>query len=293
MSQRAGCAVAPVFGILLIGVGVLLLLQTLGVVDWWVWADVWRLWPLALVATGLILVFGRLHRWAGAVIAVAAVGVAIGIAATASGGEAVTTTYDVPSGGVTSATVKLDFGGGDLNVEALPPGSPSLLSATFKDHADGVKHSFTQSGQDATVDIRPDRGVFRTIRDREWQVRLAQDVDLAIEVDAGAGAFTLDLEDLDADTLDISFGAASLKLMLPATAGHVSAKVSGGASSIEVLVPAGVAARIKNDSGLSSVEIDEGRFPRSGEFHISPGFDTAENRVDLQISAGVSSIEVR
>ena len=44
-----------VFPVLLIGAGVLLLLNTMNVIDWNVWGNIWRLWPLALVAVGLEL----------------------------------------------------------------------------------------------------------------------------------------------------------------------------------------------------------------------------------------------
>jgi len=47
------------WGILFILVGVLLLLNNMGELDWWVWSDILSLWPLILIAIGLEKIFTR------------------------------------------------------------------------------------------------------------------------------------------------------------------------------------------------------------------------------------------
>jgi hypothetical protein len=42
----------PLGGLLLVAVGVLLLLQTIGVVPWGLWLELWRFWPVLLVVAG-------------------------------------------------------------------------------------------------------------------------------------------------------------------------------------------------------------------------------------------------
>ena len=58
-------------------------------------------------------------------------------------------------------------------------------------------------------------------------------------------------------------------------------------------VPSGVAARIRISSGLAGVSVDAERFPRVGSEYISPDYETAENRLDLEINTGVGSVSVR
>jgi hypothetical protein len=70
-------------------------------------------------------------------------------------------------------------------------------------------------------------------------------------------------------------------------------RINGGAASIEITVPDGIAAKIDIDSGLSSIDVDESRFPKVGHDHVSPDYDTATSRVNIVIAAGVSSISVR
>ena len=42
---------------------------------------------------------------------------------------------------------------------------------------------------------------------------------------------------------------------------------------------------------MSSVDIDD-RFPKVNGGHESPGYDTAEHRLNLEVDGGVASIEV-
>jgi hypothetical protein len=43
---------------------------------------------------------------------------------------------------------------------------------------------------------------------------------------------------------------------------------------------------------LGSTQIDEARFPRIGDIYQSLDYATAENRVDMDIQAGVGSLRV-
>jgi hypothetical protein len=70
--------------------------------------------------------------------------------------------------------------------------------------------------------------------------------------------------------------------------------IDTGASSVKVIVPTGVAARINIKSGVASVNVDTNRFPRiDGGPYQSADYATATNRADITIDSGVGSIEVR
>ena len=53
----------PIAALLLIAAGVTLLLQNMGIVRWELWLEIWRFWPLVLIAIGVSLVFGRRLPW--------------------------------------------------------------------------------------------------------------------------------------------------------------------------------------------------------------------------------------
>ena len=62
----------PIWGIILVLLGVILLLQTFNVLPWGLWGSLWRLWPLLLIAIGLNIILSRVNVWlaGGVVIAI-------------------------------------------------------------------------------------------------------------------------------------------------------------------------------------------------------------------------------
>ena len=88
-------------------------------------------------------------------------------------------------------------------------------------------------------------------------------------------------------------GASSTRLTLPAHAGWTRARVASGAASVEIAVPAGVAARINGQVAVGSLNVDQQRFPRRNGGYESPDFETATHRVELSIEGGVGATVVR
>jgi hypothetical protein len=88
-------------------------------------------------------------------------------------------------------------------------------------------------------------------------------------------------------------GASAIDLTLPANAGYTRVDISAGAASVTVRVPSGVAARVRARGGLASVCVDRDRFPRVRGVHQSLDYDTALNKVDVNIETGVGSVDVR
>ena len=94
-------------------------------------------------------------------------------------------------------------------------------------------------------------------------------------------------------SLNVEAGAADIDVVLPANAGRTTADFSIGAADLDITVPPGVAAQIDFDGGVSSVDIDESRFPKQGDRYVSPDFQSAANRVTIKIEAGVSDVTIR
>jgi hypothetical protein len=95
------------------------------------------------------------------------------------------------------------------------------------------------------------------------------------------------------ELVELSTGASDVTLRLPESSGFTRVVAKGGAADIKLEVPYGVAARISSSRALSSLNIDERRFPWNGTVYISPDYETGKNRVDIEISIGVSSITIR
>jgi hypothetical protein len=87
-------------------------------------------------------------------------------------------------------------------------------------------------------------------------------------------------------------GASSSNVTVPAH-GVSLLDIDAGAASVNVHVPASTAARIRVEEGVNSVNVDTNRFPRlNSGFYQSTGYDTATDRADINIEAGLGSVTV-
>jgi hypothetical protein len=343
--SRPGGAALP---LLLILAGVVLLLRNVGVLPP-AWSSLEHLWPLALVVLGVDLVVGGRVSWPVQLVTTAAVlilgvGVLLGLQVMRSVAPGVPaaprTSLDQPLEGATRATVHVAFGAGAFAVGALPDPGERLATAVL------------QNGGGARIDsrYRVDRGTgdlnlsvggegagwippFLTTggRSAAMDLRLSPNVPLALDAKLGAADSRLDLSALKLSRLDLQTGASSVWVRLPEAAGLTSGRIQVGAASATIEVPAGVAAQIDYQGGVSSLDVDQGRFPLIGEgirgaqampvppasptapskpgplappkppapllggsrLYRSPDYDTAANKIDLVVESGASSVTIR
>jgi hypothetical protein len=302
MSEHSKRSRIPTGGLVLVALGALLLLQTTGVVAWGVWGALWRLWPVLILITGVQLVLGRRAPLvAGAIVAAllaGAVALAVLIGPSTADVRTVHFTEQVGIVPPTRMDVEVDFGAGSLRLDALPEGSPLLAQATLAMPGREAIAAVERIGGTATLRFSPGEGGFFALPfgwgddDADWDIALAPGTVTTLDLDIGAADADVDLSELAVERLEVSVGAADVDITLPAS-GRVTAAVSGGAADITITIPEGVAARISASSGLSSVSINEERFPKAGDVWESAGYATAQDRVDLSISVGAASVNVR
>lgn len=254
------------WGALFLLAGLVLLLKVLGLLP----ADAGSyFWPLVLVLIGIFMLFGARLR-----------------------SRSASETLSIPLEGAESARVELAHGAGKLSVDALSePGM--LLAGAF---SAGAESAVRRSGNQVDVTLRsvgPEFfPPFYSGAGNSWQVNLARNVPIRLELNTGANEAELNLTDLTLSDLILKTGASSTRIRLPARAGFTRVEISSGAASVDVSVPADVAARIHATGGLAGIRVDTARFPRSGGVYETPGYDTAQNRVEIHSETGVGSIEI-
>jgi hypothetical protein len=299
---------------ILIGLGLLFLAQNFGWISGDFWLNIWRFWPVLLVAAGIELILGR-SNWGSAIavlVLVLAVGAIVawsvwlgprvfrgdGVWAGGAAGVAATERLVEEIGNARQATITLNHGAGRLIVGALPTTSPSLLEADLA-HGENttIERQINRSNDQVQVSLRG-----RTVGSRifggdplrdNWTLNLSPQAATDLRVTTGASDLNLNLRDLKVTRLDVNAGASSVNIVLPAAAGHTDAVIQAGMASVDVTVPEGVAARIRVRQGISGSNVDATRFPRVGEYYQSPGYETAANRVNLNVETGISSLNVR
>ena len=226
-------------------------------------------WPSALILLGAWIMFGVFLR-----------------------GNAEEEQVSIDLQGAGQASLKLSHGAGRLVLGAgASPGQ--LLTGTF---AGGVKQSAHLSGDklEAHIEARPFSfpPFFGGWQGLEWNISLNRDIPLALRLETGASQSELDLRELKVTDLKVSTGASKTDVTLPANAGETTVKVELGAASLDMVVPDGVAARIRAEQGVAAIEIDTARFPYSNGIYESADYSSAQNKVDIMIQAGAGRVAV-
>lgn len=233
------------------------------------------LWPAFLILLGAWILFSRLL----------------------GPSEVIVKEASIPLEGAKEAAVTVKHGAGRLRLSGVAAGE-ALASGKF---GHGLEYDADRSGDSHKIIMRPRSSDFffwimpwnwGPAGAMEWDFSLTDRIPLSLNFEVGASENHLDLEGLKVRELRLSTGASSTKVILPAKAGQTEVQVEAGAASIELQVPKGVAARIKIDSGLAGIQIDESRFPKSGGIYQSPDIEGAANRANIKIETGASSINV-
>jgi hypothetical protein len=114
-----------------------------------------------------------------------------------------------------------------------------------------------------------------------------------MDIRCDASKLNFALQDLDVKTLDLVMNASSGTLTLPASAGNAFVSPDMDVSNLEITIPKNVAAKINIDNNVSVVTIDRNRFPKQGEYFISPDYESAPNGVELNIVCDVSKLVIK
>ena len=70
----------PVWGIFLLFLGIVFLLQSLNILSWNIWSTLWRFWPVLIIITGLGILLRRVNVWLVSILMLAVLFACLGIA---------------------------------------------------------------------------------------------------------------------------------------------------------------------------------------------------------------------
>jgi hypothetical protein len=280
-SRRRSGQGALIGGAILIVVGGVFLLRNAGLIPL-TW-DLW--WPLILVGIGLAIILGtvlggtrggggRDQAWAS------------GGGAWSTGGAGTSpgtsddglTRVSVPAEGAARLELSLRVGAGRYRLRG---GSAVLVEASASEPT--IHHGVDRAGDLARVRLSTSLNMLAWAwpRGLEWTIGVASGLPTALEIQAGAGSFDLDLSDVAIASASMSIGAAELRVTLPRPHGDVPVRVEGGAASFTFAIPAGVEARIRSTGLVTTSGPSE-----------TPGYATAVDRVTVTVTGGAASVRV-
>jgi len=293
-----------VWPIILIGAGVVFLLNNLGIVGWSIWETLLRLWPILLIAVGLDLLVGRRFPLGSVLLGLLLIAVLVlsvqgtlKLPGTANAGVDRTETIGHDLGSEERAAVDIKFGTGTLNITALDEGSRQLIQGTADlSRSERLANDFrvsngvgyytltSQGSWSWGTEVFTDEG-------KNWDLGLNRDIQLDLEVDAGAGKSVLDLGALNLRRFKLDGGVGQVTVKLPA-AGRYDMTIDGGIGQVILMVPEGLAARVRVDGGLGGVNV-QGDFRKQGDEYITDDYSTAENRATLEVNGGIGQIVIK
>lgn len=290
---------SPLGAVLLILAGAVLLLNVFNVLDWGIWWSILRLWPLLLVGAGLELLLAR-TRLGALVATILVVALAAGALWLTHDGSMSTGMETVqirqPLGDATRADVTIDPVVGTLRLKPAAEAANLVDGEIRKGKNEDIEESLSPPGSDLTYSLGTGEwswGAFPGAWDqsRVWELGLSPGASLALSSDMAVGDASLDLTGLTIEDLNVEMGLGRIKVVLPAT-GQFSAKLSQGLGVLEIVVPAGMAVRIETDTGLTTHQIPDD-LVKNEEVYTSPGFASADNRVEIEASVGLGTLAVR
>jgi hypothetical protein len=282
---------------LLIGLGVILLLNNLGYLDWSVW-DVLQLWPVLLIAAGLEILLGRRSIWGSLVAALLLLMLIVGgvflveqLGPDRAPGEVIEIAQ--PMDGAETLILDLDASVANLTIEPLDD-SANLVEGTVQLwSSEDLEQRFTGGERARLVLDSETRGSLvrtRMGRATEWRLQVSPEVRTRLSVNFGVGEGTFRLAELAVDDADIDFGVGQVEITLSRTASG-DVVVDGGIGTIRVVVPRDLGVRIVADAGLVTRRVP-GSYSRDGQIYTSPNWDQADNRTTVTLNLGIGTITV-
>lgn len=289
--------------LVLVGVGLVALLGNYGIVPPVSFLSFAALWPVLLILLGIDIAFAR--RWPVPTLAAQAVIVGLALALAVSqpaalslatfsfgnGGDCAnpSSATSIPRGSLQSLALRIDGAAARYHLTGGDGGQ--ALEATADQESICLRDR-TSSGS-TRGDARLTQGGAQFGGSSEISARVASDLPLSLQVNAGAGDFVLDLSHLTVTDARLNVGASSTMIVLPHPIGDVSLRIDGGASSVILELPADVEARIVVSGGLVSATTTNPRTTKTGSVIETRGYAAAKDRVSVTVNGGASSIVVR
>ena len=291
----------PIWGIFLLFIGAVFLLQTTNVLPWALWGTLWRFWPVLIIIIGLGILLRHYNVWLVSLLILVLLFTSLGIAIwqfePSLPTEQTTKSYSEPLDSLERAQIEIDFAAGSLTISSLPPASLNFVEVgtDVRNGDTGIRVDFHRQDSEGKLQLIREQvnGPSWGEGENRWQVRFNRNIPLVVDAKSAASNIDLDLSELKISELRLDLDVGSYTMKMPSSVGTVNAYIKADLSNVEVIIPDAVAARLKADVDLSILEVDESRFTKKGDYYISQDFDSAKNRIELELDCDLSRVLVK
>ncbi|MCP4582641.1 MAG: hypothetical protein GY839_13610 [candidate division Zixibacteria bacterium] len=303
------------WGVVFLGAGLFFLFINMGYLDHYVWVRLLALWPIALIAIGLALIFNKtklkyLAFTAPLLFALAFVWVAFSewgycrsfdfnykynSRSSANYGREVYEYVVESDPEVKRLDVDLDFGLGELWVGGT---SNTLFNGDFEYRRSKPNCKYKTVGDEGRIEVRSRdlRGlnIFRKHNFKnDARIFIADYLPLELTIDIGAASVDLDLSEHKLKKLNLDTGAAEVDLRLGCGEDDLEIDIDSGASDITIIIPHDMGLEIDADVALSSTNFRRAGLEKVRGIYRSDNFNSAECKATISIDSGVSEIKIQ
>jgi hypothetical protein len=301
-----------VFPILLIAFGALMLLW-LWHPDFYPWPVLDKYWPLFLILVGAGMLWDRLHRQRDPQSAPNfPVGSTIGTVLflivlsgllwrgnafdhhsnrfVVSAGRAHDTKW-IDAKGAKAARVSVQMPVGQLRIQS---GAQHLLEADFYHGAAWTTPNVEYVVESGTGELTLSQhggDQFATNSDNAWNLKLAENVPLDLEIDLGAGHGELNLAHIELSRLKVNIGAGQVNVDLTGERGKdLQAELHGGVGEAIVRLPKNIGVIAVVHGGLGSIDV-RGLKEEDGQY-VNAAYGKSPNTLHLTVEGGIGQIKL-
>lgn len=191
---------------------------------------------------------------------------------------------------VEKAEFFFDGGAGEFLIGGV---TQNLVNIDAASDISSLEHRFDSASGTAKVYFSfGDRKIWKHWGGRRYaDIKLNTDPVWSFDIDAGACEFDLDLSKYKVGNVDIEAGAADIDLKLGELFDTCYVKIETGAANVEISILDNVGCEILTDTDLSNRNF-KGFIKEAMNIYRTKNFLTAEKKILMEISGGVSNFEV-
>jgi len=297
---------AYIFGLILVVVGLIFLLNTLGIATFRIWYFIIKFWPLILIIIGLNMILKKSKLWwiipilvlvifVGAIFMPEAVmrrfNTDIFIMDSNNGERAGVYQEDKEyDNEITNFDIELIYGANRLHIDRVRDNDNLYdLDLDYRNAQPNIYYKMFNNK--AELKIEQSKKINIGLNSEIWRVGLSGRVPINLNLKAGAGDLILDLKELQVNNLQIDAGLGQLDIKYPDRDNKTI--INAGAGNIKLSIPSQTALRIEANSVINNNNFEEtGLIKLYKNVYQSKNYGEVQHRIDIKISTSAGNINV-
>lgn len=286
------------WGILFLLFGLIFLGINIGILPSDSWWQILRFWPVLLILWGVSILFRKKEHFGPAYITISIALILLVVASlfysqnyrvnekTLNISEEINPSYS-------KAEITLNTGASEVSIADE---SDKLVAGEVKSFGQPVLHR-SISGDHEVITINQTEGTSFNLmpggHKNSADLKLTDKVEYGLLINTGASSLDIDLAKLKVSSFELNCGASSAEIKVGNLLDLAKLKISAGASSFKIKLPENSAVRVINKSGLTSTNFDAFGLKKTADDRFeSENYSSANKKIDLEFSSGVSSLEL-